>query len=466
VRERNTKTIFDGMTTTRLLRSAVAAMCVVSSTAVAQHVSRDSLQRIVDTRVATRRSTGLIVGVITPTGERWVTSAGSERAGKPVDAQTMFEIGSITKTFTATVLADMVNRGLVRLDEPVADLLPTGTRIPSRNGHVITLGNLSSQNSGLPRLPDNMAFADSTNPYADYTVAQMYAFLAGYQLTRDPGEKYEYSNLGVGLLGHALALKAGKPYEDLVRERVLTPLGMNSTVIALTPAARAHAADGHDADGHVVHWWDIPTLAGAGALRSNLDDMMKYLAAQLSPPDNAVGRAIALTHVPRFTVSNSLQLGLNWHIIEFQGDTMIWHNGGTAGFRTMIGWNPHTHVGAVLLGNSGQDNDDIVRHVVIGTPLVVMTPHTEITIPAEALRQYVGHYPLSPQFALDVTLDNGALYVQATGQPRFNIYAEAPDRFFLRVVDAQLEFSRDASGAVTGVTLVQNGARMFGSKSP
>jgi len=455
--------MFDRMNSTvrLIITAALAAM-----PCRAQHVDRDSLQHIVSARVADGRSTGLIVGVITPSGERWTASAGNERPGKPVDVQSIFEIGSITKTFTATVLADMVGRGEVRLDQPVVELLPAGTKIPSSNGKRITLGDLSSQISGLPRMPDNFHPADNDNPYADYTVAQMYAFLAGYQMIRDPGAKYEYSNLGVGLLGHALALKEGKSYEQLVRERVLSPLGMSSTGITVTPAMKAHASDGHDPAGIVVPWWDLPTFAGAGALRSNLDDMMKYLAAQITPPNTALGTAIALTHARRFTVSPNLGLGLNWHITAFQGDTMIWHNGGTAGFRTMIGWNPRTHVGAVLLGNSGQDNDDVVRHIVLGTPLVVMSKHTEVMLAPDVLKQYVGHYELAPTFALDVTSENGSMFVHPTGQATIPVYAEAVDKFFFKVVDAQLEFARDANGAVNGVTLVQNGARQFGRKTP
>jgi D-alanyl-D-alanine-carboxypeptidase/D-alanyl-D-alanine-endopeptidase len=441
-----------------------AAFAIIATPCAAQHIDRDSLAHIVTARVADGRSTGLIVGVITSSGERWVTSAGNERPGKPVDPQSIFEIGSITKTFTATVLADMVGRGEVRLDEPVAELLPAGTKIPASNGKLITLGDLSSQISGLPRMPDNFHPADNDNPYADYTVSQMYAFLAGYQMIRDPGAKYEYSNLGVGLLGHALSLKAGKSYEQMVRERVLSPLGMTSTGITVTPAMKAHASDGHDPAGGVEPWWDLPTFAGAGALRSNLDDMMKYLAAQITPPNTALGHAIELTHARCFTVSPNLGLGLNWHITAFQGDTMIWHNGGTAGFRTMIGWNPRTHVGAVLLGNSGQDNDDVVRHIVLGTPLVVMSKHTEVTLAPDALRQYVGHYELAPTFALDVTNENGAMFVHPTGQATIPIYAEATDKFFFKVVDAQLEFSRDSAGAVNGVALVQNGARQFGKR--
>jgi CubicO group peptidase (beta-lactamase class C family) len=445
----------------------VAALSLGATAVTAQQpvISRDSLQHIVDARVATGRTPGLAVGVRYPGGGYDVV-AGVERASKKMDASSVVEIGSITKTFTGILLADMVGRGEVRLDQPVAELLPAGTRIPSRNGKQITLGDLSSQISGLPRLPDNMAPKDSSNPYADYTVARMYDFLSRYELPRDPGERYEYSNLGVGLLGHALALRAGTSYEALVRQRILVPLGMTHSGITIDGPMRAHAAEGHDPGGDVVPWWDLPTIAGAGALRSSLDDMMKYLAANMDPPATALGRAIAVSHSPRFTVNNALRLGLNWHLSTIQGDTLIWHNGGTGGFRTILAWNPRTKVGAVLLGTSALDNEDILRHILSGLPLANIVVRKEIALPAARLADYVGRYRLAPQFAIDVSTENGKLFAQPTSQPRFQLYAEADDKFFLKVVDAQLEFARDSTGKVTSLTLVQNGARNRGNREP
>src|SRR5262249_55292167 len=156
-----------------------------------------------------KHGTGIVVGLLDASGRRRILAVG-------VDSNGVFEIGSITKTFTATALADMVEHGEVGLDDPVAKYLPDSVHVPTRNGKQITLLDLATQSSGLPRMPSNMTPQDPMNPYADYSVQQMYAFLAGYQLTRDIGASYEYSNLGVGLLGHALALKAGTSYETLV----------------------------------------------------------------------------------------------------------------------------------------------------------------------------------------------------------------------------------------------------------
>ena len=156
----------------------------------------------------------------------------------PLDGNTVFEMGSISKVFTGALLADMVARGEVKLDDPIAKYLPQTVKVPSRNGRQITLLDLATQSSGLPRLPSNMRPADFSNPYADYSVQQLYEFLSGYSLTRDPGQRYEYSNLGVGLLGHVLALRAGKSYEEILKERILDPLGMNDTRVDATPSMK------------------------------------------------------------------------------------------------------------------------------------------------------------------------------------------------------------------------------------
>jgi len=180
------------------------------------------------------KAVGIVVGLVDATGERFLGAGATAPGGNVApDADTVFEIGSITKVFTSLILADMVGRGEVKLDDPVAKFLPASVKLPERDGKKITLIDLSNQVSGLPRMTDNFKPADGADPYVDYGPDRLYEFLSRYHLTRAIGEKYEYSNLGVGLLGHALALKAGVGYEELVRCRVLEPLGMSDTAIVL-----------------------------------------------------------------------------------------------------------------------------------------------------------------------------------------------------------------------------------------
>jgi CubicO group peptidase (beta-lactamase class C family) len=395
------------------------------------------------------------VGLLDARGAARVVASG-------VGANQVFEIGSITKTFTAALLADMVAHGEVKLDDPVAKYLPPAAHVPSRGGKHITLVNLATQSSGLPRLPTNFAPRDSSNPYADYSVQQLYAFLASYQLPRDIGASYEYSNLGMGLLGHALALRAGVSYEELLRRRILTPLGMRETAITLTPELRARLAPGHDAEGTVVPNWDLPTLAAAGALRSTVRDMLTYLAANLDSMSRPLGRTLHSTHVPRREAGNpDMQIGLAWHILSRPTGNIVWHNGGTGGYRSYIGFDPVRRVGVVLLSNVNNANvDDLGFHLIDSTFPLQPPPrhHVEVAVDSLKLAKYVGEYELTPTFHITITREGAHLFLQATAQPRFPVFAESDSTFFLKVVDAQVTFRPDE------MVLHQNGQDVPGKK--
>ena len=249
---------------------------------------------LVDRIDVQHQGVGIVIGVIGPQGRRVIAYGSLEKGDpRPLNGDTIFEIGSATKVFTSLLLADMVQRKQVALDDPVAKYLPATVKMPERNGRSITLLDLSTHTSGLPRLPGNMKPKDPGNPYADYSVEQLYQFLSGYQLTRDIGSTYEYSNLGGGLLGHVLARRAGKDYEALVESRICAPLGMKSTAITLTPQIKARLAVGHNARLEPVKNWDLPTLAGAGALRSTGNDLLIFLAANLGYSKSPLAPAMA-----------------------------------------------------------------------------------------------------------------------------------------------------------------------------
>lgn len=312
-------------------------------------------------RVDAKKSTGIVAATIDRKGNISMAAYGDAGPGAlPLDGDSVFEIGSITKVFTATILADMADRGEVKLDDPAEKFLPKSARLPQRNGRKITLLDLSTQSSGLPRLPGNFHPSDYSNPYKDFTVEQLYEFLYTYELPRDPGSQYEYSNLGVGLLGHVLSLRAGKSYEALVTERVLQPLGMEHTAITLTPWMQKHLVKGHDDDGNVVGLWDLPTLAGAGALRSTMNDMLRFARANLDPSAGHLQKVMQTTHAARIqTPRPELSVGLNWHIRKTGDQEIVWHNGGTGGYRTWIGFDEKKGLAAVVLTNSTIGADDL-----------------------------------------------------------------------------------------------------------
>ncbi len=427
----------------------------------AQHFPDDAhLLELIQSRVEEGRATGIVLGVLEADGTRRIVAYGDPGPdARPLGARSVFEIGSITKVFTGILLADMAARGEVRLEDPVQAYAHEGVTIPSRNGREITLLDLATHRSSLPRLPANLHPADPQNPYADYTVDQLHAFLSGHELRRDIGSQYEYSNLAVGLLGHVLAARAGTDYETLLRERILDPLGMSMSGITLSEEMRSWLVKGHDAAGTPVKNWDLPTLAGAGAIRSNMDDMLTFLEANLGAPTNDLERAMRASHESRRSAGEGMSIGLNWHILHVGDDRIVWHNGGTGGYRTFLGFDPDRRVGVVVLTNSARSADDIGFHLLNdGLPLAPPPEqHTEVALDRAVMERYVGVYELTPQFRITVTLEEDGLQVQATGQPGFPIFPESETRFFLKAVEARISFVVEG-GEVTALVLHQGGA--------
>lgn len=326
---------------------------------------------------------GVTIGVVSH-GKRLVWTYGAAKA------DWVFEIGSISKTFTGLILAQMAAQHKVKLDEPVRALLPAGTVAAPASGGEITLLDLSAQRSGLPRLPDNLKPADETNPYADYDVKALYAYLAGHGVALPAKPEFRYSNLGVGLLGQALAERAHTTYEALLKKEVTGPLGMRDTVIAIPPALQARFIQGHDGEHKPAHAWDIPALAGAGAIRSTAGDMLTYLEAQLRPDhlpttarNSAEGKtlavAIAASHEIRGEVGDGMHIALNWFHDDAAG--WFWHNGATGGFSAWAAFAPDQGFAVVVLSNTSPGDtelaDTLGRHLaqrMSGQPAVSLQP--------------------------------------------------------------------------------------------
>lgn len=431
---------------------------IVASVAMAAPQLDENLRASLQSRVDSGELASVVVGVIDG-GDSAVY--GFAKAGTPLpDAQTVYEIGSISKTFTGLLLAQAVKSGAVRLNQPVAQLLP-GHTVPEYKGQPISLLDLATQTSGLPRMPNNFQPARMDNPYADYTAAELKAFLGKYQLEREPGKVYGYSNLGFGILGYALSQHANKPYGDLLRERIAAPLGMDSTAVVLTPSMQARLAPGHNAAGSVVSNWDMDAMAGAGGIRSDARDMLRYLQAMMdATPDSAY----TLARQPqRLIVDKGPQIGLAWQLPLVRGTPVIWHNGMTGGYASFAGYTADGKRGVVVLTNSAVSVDKV------GMAALVFGAEPEpqqVALAPEVLAAYAGRYQLAPGFVLTVRPSAYGLITQATGQGALPAYASGRDEFFLRSVDAQLSFKRDASGAVESVVLHQNGRDMPAPRLP
>ncbi|MFN0105966.1 MAG: serine hydrolase [Bryobacteraceae bacterium] len=403
-----------------------------------------------------RKNTGIVLGLLDENGPR-VIARGKSGTDRALDGSTVFEIGSISKTFTGLLLADMIERGEVKPDDPLSKYMPEGAKIPSRNGREITLVSLSQHNSALPVWPDNVDAAALVRGVLP--TPKLLDFLARHELRRDPGEKYEYSNIGAGLLGYALARRTGKPYGELVRERILAPLKMTSSSVAPSPDQRPRLAAGHNAGLEPApHSEFTETVAPAGAILSTADDMLKFAAAQLGLVETPLRAAMARQ---RETLGRGpapgLRVGLGWIVIESRG--ILWHNGMTGGFSAMLALAPAKKKAAIALSNTAHPVDDIGLHAVDSELPVrkFAAPPKQITVDEKVLETYTGEYRFAPAFAIQVTRDGARLFVQATNQPKFEVFGESPTKFFLKAVDAQVSFTKDADGAVDGLILHQNG---------
>jgi D-alanyl-D-alanine-carboxypeptidase/D-alanyl-D-alanine-endopeptidase len=438
-------------------------ICFLTSTSAHAGALPERVEKAAQDRVAAGLHQTLVFGVVDGDHSEVVTF-GMLDDGKAPDGDTVYEIGSITKTFTATLLAEAVLAGRVTLDTAVAQLLPD-FKIPSRGAKEITLGLLATQHSGLPREPSNFLPKDFGNPYADYDAAKLKAFLAGYQLPRDPGAGYEYSNTGFGLLGAALAQSEHTSWSALADEKILKPLGMTMSGTAFTDAMRSKRAPGHDNMGNPAKNWDFDVLAGTGAMRSTANDMLRYLKANMGIDPSLPADAMKLAQTPLSEAFKTNHIGLAWMTSR---TGIIWHNGETGGYRSYIGFTADRRHGVVILSNTDMDLDDLGFATL--NPRVPLSPaYKAIVLPNASLDEVVGTYRLPDKSLLKVFRVNDVLFVQ-TAQGTIPVFPSAPNEFFARAVRASASFTRDANGVVNGLVLHQNGehaaAKLSASELP
>jgi len=335
-------------------------------------LDRDLAEALKDGALAPSTGGGVAIGVLQH-GTRRIFTYG------PIKEDSIFEIGSVTKTFTGLILAQMVVQHKVKLDDPVRELLPPGT-VAKPDGAEITLLDLATQHSGLPRMPDNFNPADLQDPYADYRPANLYEYLAKHGVSKPADAKFNYSNLGVGLLGQALANRAATTYPDLLKTLVAEPLKLNDTVVKLSPEQEKRFAQGHGPGHQPAHPWTLDALAGAGAVRSTAGDMLTYLEAQLHPDRTAgtLPAALAMCHDLRSDMSPNMKIGLAW---LFETDTgNFWHNGATGAYSSYALFNPKEDFAVIVLFNAtvsgnGSFADTLGQHIaqrLTGKPAVLL----------------------------------------------------------------------------------------------
>jgi len=430
----------------------------------ARPTSSAELQSLLDARVRVGSNPGIVAALITPSG-RIAAVAGTAKSadGKPLSATTVFEIGSITKIVTGTLFAEAVRRGEVQESDKLAAHLPEFA-YPAK-GELITLLDLATHRSGLPSFPIGYTPPDPLDPWATVDSAALAKGFASGPLRFAPGEQAEYSNVGAGLLGRVLVRRAQMPdYEALVRSRFVQPLGLRDFSVSLSPGQRARKAIGHTAGKTPTSDWQIPYLAGAGAINSTLDDMTRLAAACLDTVTGPLAAAIRDAQRPRRVLRGPVRIGLHWITYPRpDSSSILWHNGGTGGFRTWLGCNQRTGVAAVVMTNSDQGVDDIGLHLVDpGIPLSAPQPkgvRIAVAVDSAIVEQFVGQFRLAPAMTFSFSREGSRLFVTPTDQPRYEVFAESPAKWFLRAVDATIEFERDEAGKVTALWYQQEGPR-------
>jgi CubicO group peptidase (beta-lactamase class C family) len=451
--------------------SLVAALSVSLSAAAAHGQKLSNEPVISDTEIQTmlaeridqkRQSVGIVVGIIEDRGERIVSyGALNQNDSRPLNGAAVFEVGSVTSVFTSLLLADMVQRGEVALNDPLAKYLPPTVKLPSQGNRLITLADLATHTAGLPLLPPNFHPKNPANPYAGYSENDLYTSLANYKLSGTVGTDYSFSNVGMGLLGLALSRRSGMSYEALVKMRILDPLGMKNSGLSLTPAMSSQLAVGHNKQLQPVGYWDAAAMSGAVGLKSSAQDLLTFLEAELGyRPSPLAGSMAAMLNLRRPTRYAGLELALGWHILTTSKTQIIWHNGGTGGFRAFVGFSPRTKVGIVVLSNTESANgiDDIGLRLFSSTPpdLYFLREHTEIKVDPRLFANYVGQYQLADGMLLAVTQNGDHLQAQL-GQQKFQLSAESNKDFFVKNIEGQLTFVTDREGVAYMAVLHQAG---------
>ncbi len=451
------------------LLSLVVACCASIPLASAQNLTAQWIEKTAGRLVDERIVDGLSVGYIEGEHSGIVHLGSSPRAKDKASDLTVYEIGSASMVFTGLLLADAVLRDEINLYAAADVANPAGIRLPSRDGRSIKWIDLSTHRAGLPRQPGKVPLPDSANPYREYDSIKAATFLTQYALPRLPGTSQEYSDLGASVLGYLVAQKAGKSYQELLRERIARPLKMTDCTVTLSTDQTKRLATPHNKVGSATSPWAFSDLPGAGGIHATMRDMMRFAKAQLTPPSGTLGEAIELAW-KQHTESDASgpAMGLGW-VIAGDGQTR-WHDGQTGGFASALFINRKLKCAVCLLCNTAATNevDQLAMQLVMKAAGQKVTPEPgdtsdhdsdNLAIDAKLRGRLVGRYQLKPDFIFDVSDRDGHLMVGITNQATQEVYPDSPTRWSYRGVDATLEFTLPKTGPAKSLVLHQNGAK-------
>ncbi len=466
------------------LRYFAAALLFTLASTVPQAQTTDArIKEILTQRIDVDQQAVGLAAVIVNGEHLQIVTHGFQGLGKtvPITADTLFEVGSITKTFTALLLADMVIKGELKLDDPVEKWLPqgftvglNGLKLRDYTGAPIRLIDLATHRSGLPRIPDNMPNTSRADPYADYREQQLLMYLKDRassvetgtgKTTKKRDEAFAYSNLGFGLLGYVLARAANMPYDELLQTRVLTPLNLTSTFLAIPHDELARFSDGHYLQQGTTlkstKHWRFNVIAPAGALIMSAKDMGRYAQAASGAIDTPLKAAFTFAQKRYGDGMNGKNpQGLAWILATINEREVVTHDGMTGGFVATLWVDPTRKSAVAVLSNASRPVTDVGLHLLEPSiPLANLAPMRAIDIPVDvkSLQQFVGTYALSPTFSVTIRTRDGKLFAQATGQGEFELFAKSAAVFFARITPLEIAFEEIQDGKAARFQITQQG---------
>ncbi len=421
----------------------------------------EDIQLILDECVLRNKTAGMAVAIIDEDGIRYYSSGYTNNDKvQLINENTLFEIGSVTKVITTVMLQKLIDKGDFALSDTLQMHMPSYVHVPTYNGNEINLLHLATNYAGFPYVPENSNVKDLSNPFAGYTVDLLYEYLNTKKLNREPGTEYEYSNLGMGLLGHIMELRYNMSYEDIVKKEICESLGMENTCVTLSNEQKNHFAIGHVGDAE-VGCWDLPCIEAAGGLRSTAKDLARFIAANLNLFPCDFYESMEKTHTALFPAVNShMKIALGWHVSSLFENIEIGHNGSTGGYHSFVGFCKETKRGVVLLTNGCTNIDDIARHFLDNRYEMIDEEEVMVVDPI-ILDKYVGKYRHLTGLTCRIARKGFKLIGSVIGHPEVLLNPDSNTSFYTTILDAQVEFSMDNVGRVNGLTAIRGDQRFW-----
>ncbi len=434
--------------------SAIAVLCLVSFLTAHAQDSTARMQQIIQASVDNKTFMGTVL--VVKDGKTLINQGyGSADLewNIPNTPSAKFRLGSLTKQFTAASILLLEERGKLKVEDPISKYMPDAPAAWSN----ITIYNVLTHTSGIPSFTGFPDYA--TTEWKDTTPTELVARFRDKPLDFEPGAKFSYSNSGYVLLGYLIEKISGQTYADFVQQNIFTPLNMTDTGIDSNAAIIPQRAQGYTPSKQGIHhsgYISMTIPLSAGAIYSTTGDLLKWEQALYG------GKLLTPASLTKMTTPFKSDYAFGLSVRTVDGHKLITHNGGIEGFNTSLNYYPDDKLVVIVLGNlNGGAPDQIANNlgkVALGQTVTLPSERKEVSVSPTILADYAGTYQMSPTLNNVISVKDGHLTTKLGNQPAIDLFAESETKFFLKLVDAQIEFFRDpTTHAVTHLTIYQNG---------